>query len=138
MPIQKCRALKHYTINITHTEYKKRDRSQSFCLLIALIENFTESPEYNNYIRTAIDKAEKILGNNLSIFLRKKDINILNINILNFIPDMAKKHDFIASNKIKKGGILFRKDDRVLDCTFDTCLSEQKKWFLKNCISKLN
>ena len=60
------------------------------------------------------------------------------MNILNFIPDIAKKHDFIASNKIKKGGVLFRKDDRVLDCTFDSCLSKQKKWFLKNCISKLN
>lgn len=97
------------------------------------IKNFVESREYNNYIESVINKAEKILGENLNIFLRKKDMNILN-----FIPDIAKKHDFIASNKIKKGGVLFRKDDRVLDCTFDSCLSEQKKWFLKNCISKLN
>lgn len=86
------------------------------------IKEFVESPEYGDYIEHAVEKAENLLGNNLSIFLRKKDIGILRL-----VSDSILRHDVVASDKIKKGGALFLKDDCVLDCTFDTCILEQKK-----------
>lgn len=96
------------------------------------IKNFTESPEYVKYIENAIKKAEQKLGDNLKIYLRKQDLDLLN-----FMKNITAEHDIKPSLKIKKGGILCFKNNCVLDFTFDSRILEQKKWFLKNCISKL-
>ena len=96
------------------------------------IENFTKTPEYCEYIKGAVCKAEKVLGDNLSVFLREKDLNLINL-----ISDFILKHNIVLNYKIKDGGVLFCKNDCWLDFTFDTRILEQKKWFLENCMSKL-
>jgi len=113
-------------------DLKNKIQKEVFDACELRIKNFTESPEYVKYIENAIKKAEQKLGDNLKIYLRKQDLDLLN-----FMKNITAEHDIKSSLKIKKGGILCFKNNCVLDFTFDSRILEQKKWFLKNCMSKL-
>ena len=113
-------------------DLKNKIQKEIFDACELRIKNFIESPEYVKYIENAIKKAEQELGDNLKIYLRKQDLDLLNS-----MENITAKHNIKSSTKIKKGGILCFKNNCVLDFTFDSRILEQKKWFLKNCMSKL-
>ena len=113
-------------------DLKNKIQKEIFDACELRIKNFTESPEYIKYIENVIKKSEQKLGDNLDFFLRNQDLSLLNS-----IENITAKHNIKSSTKIKKGGVLCFKNNCVLDFTFDSRILEQKKWFLKNCISKL-
>ena len=129
-------AMQVYKVRISSKQrifdLKNKIQKEIFDACELRIKNFTESPEYVKYIENAVKKAEQELGDNLKIYLRKQDLDLLN-----FMKNITAEHDIKSSLKIKKGGILCFKNNCVLDFTFDSRILEQKKWFLKNCISKL-
>lgn len=129
-------AMQVYKVRISSKQkifdLKNKIQKEIFDACELRIKDFTESPEYVKYIESAIKKSEQKLGDNLEFFLRKQDLSLLN-----FIENITAKHNIKSSTKIKKGGILCFKNNCVLDFTFDSRILEQKRWFLKNCMSKL-
>ena len=57
------------------------------------IENFTKTPEYCEYIKGAVCKAEEVLGDNLNIFLRRKDLNLTDL-----IPNITSRAKYMLFN----------------------------------------
>ncbi len=96
------------------------------------IREYTKSSKYKDRLCLSIDFAVKKLNAPLSIYVRSKDLDYVNE-----ICSDSTKYKVYVSDKIKKGGLFFYKDGIVLDDTFDTSISNQRKCFSEKYFSKI-
>ena len=123
-----------YNVRLNFTQKiflrKKEIEEEIFDICKTDIENFVETDEYKSKLKDSIAGASASLGGSLDIFARREDVDYLN-SISN------DENRVFETQKIKYGGLIFCKDNVVLDDTFDTRMQEQRKWFIKYCVSKL-
>lgn len=123
-----------YNVRLNFTQKiflrKKEIEEEIFDICKTDIENFVETDEYKSRLKDSIADASASLGDSLDIFARKEDIDYVSS-----ISDGENR--VFESQKIKYGGLIFCKNDVILDDTFDTRMQEQRKWFIKYCVSKL-
>lgn len=96
------------------------------------IREYTKSNEYKDRLYLSVDLALKKLDAPLSVYARNEDLNFVNE-----ICSDSTKYEVHVSDKIKKGGLFFCKDGVVLDDTFDTSISNQRKCFSEKYFSKI-
>lgn len=96
------------------------------------IKEYTKSNKYKERLRLSVDFALKKLNAPLCVYARREDLNCVND-----ICSDSDKYKVDISDKIKKGGLFFCKDGIVLDDTFDTSISNQRKCFAEKYFSKI-
>jgi vacuolar-type H+-ATPase subunit E/Vma4 len=108
-------------IQIKRKIFKKMQEIEQEVLSICKeeIKNFTCSEAYPKKLELFSRNILKILGDSADIFVRNDDLKYLNI-----ITGVLKNAEVFKDPKIKLGGIIGKKDNVIIDLTFDAALSE--------------
>ena len=103
-----------------------------FELCIERLKKFTESDSYQNKLRCSLEYALKFFDIPFDVFAREKDIPRLKE-----FKDLISQKNVFVDNKIKNGGLIFKKGNVILDDSYDYHLKEQHKSFAEKFICRL-
>ena len=96
------------------------------------LEEFTKSDLYLNKLKSSLKYASKFFKTSFGVFAREQDISYLKQ-----LQDSFEIENIFVDSKIKHGGLVFKKENIILDDSFDYHLRGQRSFFAMKCACEL-